>query len=137
MGAIPQAVRGNVSRQPPPVGAGGLRRPNSESPFRDVISSGRTPRAEREIAPHPSLKPQKFLRQLVWASLPLGKGRILDPFAGSGSTLAAAEALGYDSVGIELGSEYFAMAIQATPRLALLPSQPPFLEPQSPEYGPL
>ena len=104
-------------------GTGGLRRPNPEAPFTDVIPSGRTPREEREIAPHPSLKPQKFLRQLVWASLPLGKGKIIDPFAGSGSTMAAAEALSIESVGIESDAEYYALAKRATPRLARIPTQ--------------
>ncbi len=104
-------------------GTGGLRRPTSESPFTDVIISGRTPTDERAIAPHPSLKPQKFLRQLVWAALPLGKGRILDTFAGSGSTLAAAKALGYDSVGIESDDEYFALAGKAVPQLARLATE--------------
>ena len=91
-------------------GTGGLRRPNVESPFTDVIAGGRTPQDERAIAPHPSLKPQSFLRQIIWAALPLGRGKILDPFAGSGSTLAAAEALGYDSIGIEADEEYFRLA---------------------------
>jgi len=45
---------------------------------------------------------------------------VLDPFAGSGSTLAAAEAVGYDSVGLERDSEYFKVAIKAIPRLAAL-----------------
>jgi len=105
--------------------AGGLRRPSEQSPFCDVIESGRTPRNEREIAPHPSLKPQAFLRQLVWISLPLGEGVILDPFAGSGSTLAAAEALGYDSIGVEIDAEYVEMARQAVPRLAALSVEMP------------
>jgi site-specific DNA-methyltransferase (adenine-specific) len=89
---------------------GGLRRNPDGTPFPDVIPSGRTPKKEKKIAPHPSLKPQKFLRQLVWASLPLGEGTILDPFMGSGSTLAACEALGYPSIGIEIDDEYYAMA---------------------------
>jgi site-specific DNA-methyltransferase (adenine-specific) len=58
------------------------------------------------------------MRQLVHAALPLGKGVILDPFTGGGSTLAAAEALGYDSIGIEINPEYVEMARQAVPRLA-------------------
>ena len=102
--------------------AGGLRRLPDGNPFPDVIESTRTPQREREIAPHPSLKPQRFLRQLVWAALPLGKGKILDPFAGSGSTLAAAQALGYDSVGIEANEEYAAVARRAVPLLAQLPA---------------
>lgn len=99
-------------------GAGGLRRPNKDKPFPDVIPSARTSRSERSIARHPSLKPQKFLRQLVWAALPMGKGRVLDPFAGAGSTLAAAEALGYDSVGIEIDEKYIQIARRAIPKLA-------------------
>jgi site-specific DNA-methyltransferase (adenine-specific) len=98
-------------------GTGGLRRPSPDAPFADVIASGRTPREEREVAPHPSLKPQAFLRQLVRAVLPLGRGTVLDPFAGSGSTLAACEALGVRGVGIELDEGYAEMAAKAIPRL--------------------
>jgi site-specific DNA-methyltransferase (adenine-specific) len=101
--------------------AGGLRRLSSREPFPDVIASSRTPKAEREIAPHPSLKPQAFLRRVVWAMLPLGEGVLLDPFAGSGSTLAAAEALGYRCEGTEKYPEYFELAKVAIPRLAELP----------------
>jgi site-specific DNA-methyltransferase (adenine-specific) len=108
--------------------AGGLRRPSAQSPFCDVVESGRTPRNERDIAPHPSLKPQAFLRQLVWISLPLGQGTILDPFAGSGSTLAAAEAMGYDSVGVEIDLEYVEIARQAVPQLAALSVEMPGFE---------
>lgn len=101
--------------------AGALRRPERELPFCDVIPSGRTPEREREIAPHPSLKPQEFLRQIVWAALPLGEGIVLDPFAGSGSTLAAAEAVGYDSIGLEIDAHYVELARKAVPRLAATP----------------
>ncbi|MGA3398641.1 MAG: DNA methyltransferase [Acetobacteraceae bacterium] len=99
---------------------GGFRRPCAERPFGDVIRSNPTTRAERAIAPHPSLKPQDFLRKVVRAALPLGQGTILDPFAGSGSTLAAANALGYSSIGIECDPEYVAVARRAIARLALL-----------------
>mgnify|MGYP000964890688 CR=1 FL=1 len=99
---------------------GGLRRISMDVPFMDVIPSERTSKQEREIAPHPSLKPQSFLRQLIWAALPLGKGVILDPFAGSGSTLAAATALNVRSLGIEVNSEYYEMAKKAIPQLALV-----------------
>jgi len=92
-------------------GTGGLRRISDEEPFRDVIVSAPTHRRERAIAGHPSLKPQKFLRALVRASLPLGEGIVLDPFAGSGSTIAAAAAVGYTSVGVERDPVYFEMAV--------------------------
>ncbi len=96
---------------------GGLRRVSDERPFGDVIRSGPTRVAERELAQHPSLKPQTFLREVVRAILPLGEGVVLDPFAGSGSTLAAAEAVGYESVGIEFDSHYVKIAHEAIPAL--------------------
>ncbi|MBI2431881.1 MAG: site-specific DNA-methyltransferase [Candidatus Hydrogenedentes bacterium] len=99
---------------------GGFRRPSEDKPFGDVIESSPTRKGERLHGPHPSLKPQSFLRQIVRAVLPLGEGTILDPFAGSGSTLAAAEAVGYASIGIEKDPEYFAVAKLAIPKLAAL-----------------
>lgn len=94
-------------------GAGALRRKSDEEPFRDVIPCSPTRGPERDFAPHPSLKPQRFLRQLVRAALPLEVGVILDPFAGSGSTVAAAAAVGYCAVGVERDPEYFDMSLAA------------------------
>jgi site-specific DNA-methyltransferase (adenine-specific) len=100
-------------------GTGGLRRVSKTEPFKDLIYSSPARGAEREIAPHPSLKPQHFIRQIVRASLPMGFGMILDPFMGSGSTIAAAEACGLNSIGIEIDSQYFQMAAKAIPLLAV------------------
>ena len=97
---------------------GGFRRPGREKPFGDVIISAPTRKVERGLAPHPSLKPQAFLRQLVRAVLPVGRGIVLDPFAGAGSTLAAAMAVGYESVGVEKDAHYFDMARDAVFKLA-------------------
>jgi len=97
---------------------GGLRRISGEQPFGDVIRSAPTRKQERELAPHPSLKPQSFLRQVVRAILPLGEGVVLDPFAGSGSTLAAAESVGYSSIGIEMDPAYLGVAKKAIPALS-------------------
>jgi len=47
------------------------------------------------------------VRILVRSLLPLGKGKVLDPFSGSGSTIAACKAIGYDSIGIEIDDLYF------------------------------
>ncbi|MGC9454779.1 MAG: DNA-methyltransferase [Phycisphaerae bacterium] len=99
-------------------GTGGLRRISANEPFKDLIHSSPARGREREIAPHPSLKPQAFLRQIVRAALPLNKGTILDPFMGSGSTIAAAAACGCKSIGIEVDSHFFRMAKQAIPLLA-------------------
>ncbi|MBI4553350.1 MAG: site-specific DNA-methyltransferase [Candidatus Latescibacteria bacterium] len=99
---------------------GGLRRLSDEQPFSDVIKSAPTRSTERDIASHPSLKPQAFMRQIVRAVLPLSEGIILDPFMGGGSTIAAACAVGYRSIGIESDPEFYAMAVQAIPRLAAL-----------------
>jgi DNA modification methylase len=102
-------------------GTGGFRRISGERPFGDVIESSPTRPSERALAPHPSLKPQSFLRRVVRAVLPLGKGIVFDPFAGSGSTLAACETVGYESVGLEKDADYFSIATSAIPKLAKLP----------------
>ena len=101
---------------------GGLRRRPDGAPFGDVVMSERTPRRERDIADHPSLKPQSFLRQIVYAALPLGEGVVVDPFMGSGSTIAAAEAVGVSSIGIERHRDYFEMSRVVIPELAVLES---------------
>lgn len=99
---------------------GGLRRLENGKPFGDVVTSHPTRKSERAIAPHPSLKPQCFLRHLVRAILPLGTGVVLDPFAGSGSTLAAAEAVGYSSIGVEKDKKFVGIAKRAIPELAAI-----------------
>lgn len=99
---------------------GGFRRISANQPFGDVIRSHPTRAAERSLAAHPSLKPQRFLRQLIRGVLPLGEGVVLDPFAGSGAHLAAAEAVGYSSVGVEVDANYFDVARSAIPALASL-----------------
>lgn len=111
---------------------GGLRRISLEQPFNDVIVSERTPKREREIADHPSLKPQSFLRQVVRASLPLGRGIILDPFMGSGSTVAAAESLGLNCIGVEQNEQYFRMSTEVVPQLAKLAVEDVSLQPPLP-----
>lgn len=99
---------------------GGLRRKPDGKPFSDVLQSGRTPLQEKRLANHPSLKPQSFLRQLVYASLPLGVGIVVDPFMGSGSTIAAAEAMGLQSIGVERYNDYYEMSCDVIPKLAAL-----------------
>lgn len=99
---------------------GGLRRRRDGRPFMDVIESGRTPKEEREIADHPSLKPQEFLRQIVYAALPLGEGIIADPFMGSGSTVAAARAMQLSCIGVERYPDFYRMSLSTIPALEKL-----------------
>ncbi|MDP2620637.1 MAG: DNA methyltransferase [Hyphomicrobiales bacterium] len=99
-------------------GTGALRRISADDPFLDVIKSSPTRSDERKLAPHPSLKPQAFMRQIVRASLPLGKGVVLDPFMGGGATIAAACSIGYESIGVEIDPGYFQIAVSAIPKLA-------------------
>jgi DNA modification methylase len=117
-GIFRKPLDGTVAQNLKRWGTGGLRRTSASAPFKDVIVSAPTGKAERSIAAHPSLKPQLFLRQLVRASLPLGIGIVYDPFAGSGSTLAAAQAVGYNAVGTERDASYYRMGTMAFTKLA-------------------
>lgn len=56
---------------------------------------------------HPTVKPISLMRWLTRLITPQG-GTILDPFAGSGTTLAAAHMEGFHAVGIEREAEYIA-----------------------------
>jgi len=57
---------------------------------------------------------------ITYAALPLGAGVIADTFAGSGSTIAAAEAVGVRGVGVERRADYYSMALKAIPKLTAL-----------------
>lgn len=63
-------------------------------------------------APFPVWLPEHFIA----ACCPMG-GTVLDPFAGTGSTLAAAYMLGRLSVGVERGDTQIAIARQRLQRL--------------------
>lgn len=62
---------------------------------------------------HLTGKPTDLMRQLV--RICEQGGRILDPFAGSGTTLVAADAEGYDWTGIEMTGHYFDVARSRLP----------------------
>ena len=54
---------------------------------------------------HPTVKPIALMEYLIKMVTPKG-GVVLDPFAGSGSTLVAAKQNGYGYIGIEMTEEY-------------------------------
>ena len=58
---------------------------------------------------HPTVKPIALMEYLVKLVTPKG-GIGLDPFTGSGSTLIAADKLGFNYIGIELNPEYIQIA---------------------------
>ena len=61
-------------------------------------------RSTHGYAEHPTQKPLGILTPLIEYSVP-DRGSVLDPFAGSGSTLVAAKALGRKAIGIEVDEE--------------------------------
>jgi DNA modification methylase len=117
-GMFRKPFKGTVAENLKIWGTGGLRRVSDTEPLKDLIPCSPTRGLERAIAPHPSLKPQRFMRQVVRASLPLGIGIVYDPFAGSGSTLAAAEAVGYRALGTDRSVEYMELGRKAFRGLA-------------------
>ncbi len=119
-GLFRKPLEGTVATNLATWGAGALRRPSQDVPFSDVIPCAPARGKERALSEHPSMKPQRFLRQVVRALLPLGTGVVLDPFAGSGSTLAAAGHLGVTAVGIERDPAYHAAALVGIPLLRAL-----------------
>src|SRR5699024_10536964 len=65
-------------------------------------------RADGTKVQHPTVKPLALLEWLVTLVTPPG-GVVLDPFAGSGTTLQAARDKGFRSIGIEADADYVAL----------------------------
>lgn len=80
-----------------------------------ATGDGRIPRSVIRVssmhgkATHPTEKPTGILEPLISYSCPHG-GTVLDPFAGSGSTLDAARRLGRKAIGIEVEEKYCEIA---------------------------
>jgi DNA modification methylase len=74
-----------------------------------------------QVVSHPTEKPVALLRELIESSSCIGE-TVLDPFAGSGSTLVAATLEGRKSIGIEIEERYCEVAakrLEAIGTLAL------------------
>ncbi len=67
--------------------------------------SAKTSKEEKQDTTHPTVKPVALMRYLVRLVTPKD-GIVLDPFAGTGTTLEAAYLEGNDSIGIEREDEY-------------------------------
>ena len=70
--------------------------------------TAKAPKSERpnvDGVQHPTVKPLAIMRWLLRLVTPPG-GTVLDPFAGSGTTIEAALIEGFDPVGIEMEADY-------------------------------
>jgi len=82
------------------------REPDSAGMNSPRAGAGRTSGAKNH---HPTVKPTSLMRYLVRLVTPKS-GLVLDPFAGSGTTLIAAYREDCRAIGIELDPDYFRMA---------------------------
>ena len=67
---------------------------------------------------HFATYPEKLVEPCILAGCPLG-GVVLDPFVGSGTTMAVAQRLGRKGVGTDLSTEYLALASKRLGSIAL------------------
>lgn len=63
-----------------------------------------------DIMKHPTQKPMELTRRLILSRIIGSKGRLLVPFAGSGSECVVAKSMGLSWVGVELNKEYVIFA---------------------------
>lgn len=74
-------------------------------PFAYIAKPSRAERDAGGTNAHPTVKPVELMRWLVRLVTPTG-GTVLEPFAGSGTTLVAARLEGFAAVGIEMTADY-------------------------------
>lgn len=116
MDAKRRTVKGNG---PPHWGDIGRSSYTSEDGGPRLMRSVIAVRSMHHSAVHPTQKPTGILRPLIEEACPPG-GVVLDPFAGSGSTLVAARECGRRAVGIEIDPEYAGLLAPRLAQLSLL-----------------
>lgn len=75
---------------------------------RSVWSIASQPYTEAHFATMPS----ELVRRCIVAGCPEGRGTVLDPFTGSGTTLWQAQEMGRKAIGVELNPEYCELAFK-------------------------
>lgn len=89
-------------------GQGAVPAPGDKGGASRFFYSAKAPKRERpnvDGVQHATVKPLAIMRWLIRLVTPPG-GTVLDPFAGSGTTIEAALIEGFNPVGIELEAEY-------------------------------
>lgn len=80
---------------------------NEDGSFQSNILENLSNKSKDEKFEHCTVKPLALIKKLVDTLVPSHKDNIVfDPFSGSGTTLVAAQELGFDYVGIEIESNY-------------------------------
>jgi site-specific DNA-methyltransferase (adenine-specific) len=80
--------------------------PGEDGSVSRFFYSAKASKEDRADSKHPTVKPINLMRWLIRMVTPPG-GTVLDPFAGSGTTLAAAVMEGFNAIGIEKEEEYY------------------------------
>lgn len=87
-------------------------------PVARFFYSAKADSAERPVVDgvaHPTVKPLALMEWLIRLVTPPG-GTVLEPFAGSGTTLEAAQYTGHRAIGIEKGDEYLPLIVHRLER---------------------
>lgn len=88
-----------------------MRQINGGKQMKDVWRTPVINRSERRFGKHPTQKPLALMLRMLQACT-TSQSVVLDPFAGSGTTVVAGKLLGIKVVGIDQQEEYLAIAKQ-------------------------
>ena len=102
---------------------------NANGSFQSNILEGISRSNSEEFNLHCTVKPLPLMERLIELMVPPSPENIvLDPFAGSGTTLVAAKKLGFTYVGMEINPDYALIAktrlgesIQTTKKISVQP----------------
>ena len=89
------------------VGLGPFKAILQDGSFQSNILEGFSKGGDEKFDEHCTIKPLSLIRHLMEMFLPQnGRHLVLDPFAGTGTTLVAALELGHEAIGIEIEERY-------------------------------
>lgn len=89
-------------------GIGALKTILPDGSFQSNILEGYAKKRDEKFDVHCTIKPLNLIEKILETLVPLeSKNTVLDPFAGTGTTLVAAKNLGLSYIGIEIEENYF------------------------------